>query len=177
MARPCLAFSLVEIALAVGICAFAIVAIMGLLSQGIGGFRTVMDRTICAQIAQRVINDAQQADFKVLIDGKTGESADYTFRTPLRYFDEQGNEIIPKSGELTPEQRRAAVYDVNVRIRPRAQMPRPKELKPPEVAQVTVEVAANPGLPAIPIDSTLNLFKPPAGVRVITFSALVGRND
>lgn len=197
------AFSLVEVALAIAVVSFAVIGILSLMSTGLGSYRQVMDTTIAAQLAQRVINDAEQADFKVLTDvagqknnkdmTKTeSEGKTFSFRAPtikepaFRYFDEQGKEIIPKEkGKLDAKQKLGAVYWINTRIVPRSKLPR-HDGKATEVAQVTVEVACNPN----GVDLTdkkyiesedgsirYNLLKAPAGIRVLTYSAYVGRND
>src|SRR5687767_4065395 len=61
-------FSLVEVVLAIGVVSFAFVAILGLVPAGMSQFRQAIDTAVCAQIAQRVIGDAQQTDFDLLID-------------------------------------------------------------------------------------------------------------
>lgn len=117
----------------------------------------------------------------------------FSFRAPtinnpaFRYFDDQGKEIISKNtnGLLDPQQKFSAVYWVNVRITPRAVLPR-SDGKTTELAHLTVEVACNPtqtdlSLPDFVEKSDesprFNLLKPPAGVRVLTYSAYVGRNE
>lgn len=198
------AFSLVEVALAIAVLSFAVIGILSLMSSGLGSYRQVMDTTIAAQLAQRIINDAEQADFKILTDTagqKTNQAmqkteADgktFSFRAPtisepaFRYFDEQGKEIYGTAkGKLDPKQRLSAVYWVNTRIIPRPRLPR-SDAKPTEVAQVTVEVACNPN--AVDLNDAQkyietdedsprkNLLKAPAGIRVLTYSAYVGRNE
>src|SRR6185369_7455030 len=64
------AFSLIEVVLAVGVVAFAFVAIMGLIPAGMGQFRQAIDTSVCSQIAQRVMNEAQQTGFALLSDEK-----------------------------------------------------------------------------------------------------------
>lgn len=187
-------FTLVEVVLAMGIVGFAVVAVLGLLSVGLDQYRTAVDTTVCSQIGQRLINDAQQADFSKLIDYEhtqaRANNPEFTFRWPLedkpkfRYFDEQGGEIVSDSedGVLTPEQSLKVLYWVNIRIRPCAQLPRGEIATRPNLAQVTVEVAHYAGGAPLEIngkkgDSGHNLFVPRAGVPIFTFSALVGRND
>ncbi len=197
------AFSLVEVALAIAVVSFAIIGIISLMSSGLGNFRQVMDTTIAAQLAQRIINDAEQADFKVLTDAVASatstevkqaekEGKTFSFRAPtikepaFRYFDEQGKEIIPKAnGKLEAKQKLNAVYWINMRIVPKSKLPRTDQ-KATELAQLTVEVACNPNAVDL-TDKTFfetensspryNLLKAPAGVRVLTYSAYVGRND
>src|SRR6185295_16320098 len=61
-------FSLVELAIALGILAVAVIGLMALMPTGMSQARNAMDITITAQIAQRILSDAEQADFDELID-------------------------------------------------------------------------------------------------------------
>jgi hypothetical protein len=190
------AFSLVEVALALGVLAIALVAVFALMPSGLSNFRTAMDTSVTAQIAQRVMQDAQQAEFDQLIDRKNlpddpqrrGYCPErFSFRAPTvkspkwRYFDEQGIELFPKGKKLSKEERLPIVYQVNTRIRPRAEMPTLRETSG-QVAQVTVQIARNPGLVELPIQTDTerpehNLIKNGSGVPVFTYSALVGKNQ
>jgi len=57
------AFSLVEIAIAIGICSISLTAVMGLLSVSLGSSRESADDTIVATMADDVINDLRSMDF------------------------------------------------------------------------------------------------------------------
>ena len=94
-------FSLVEVVLALGVVAFAFVAILGLIPAGMTTFRQAINISVCSQIAQKVIGDAFQADYDTLltplgttVNGTTGDSS-VPFLMNYRYFDEEGNEILP----------------------------------------------------------------------------------
>lgn len=200
--QPRPGFSLMEVALALAVASFAAIGLLSLTSSGLGNYRQVMDTTVAAQIGERVVNDAEQADFQALTDARVlrrhpqvGEVEEaggtFSFRAPaieapaFRYFDEQGNEIIADEGRLSAEQKRVAVYWVNTRVAPRVGVPR-SDGQVAELARVTVEVACNPagldlgGDRFIDTDATSprwNLFKPPASVRVITHSAYVGPKE
>jgi uncharacterized protein (TIGR02598 family) len=195
-------FTLVEIALAIGILAFACLPLVALIPSGLGHFRTAMNLTITTQIAQRVINDCEQADFDLLVDRqhlpKDKPLTGLTFRAPLflepaiRYFDEQGTEIVPANPpSLTAKEQRRVIYEVNTRVQPQIDVPATPHVDeptsaamPPNLALVTVEVAFTSGYRELPInqanpsDVTVpqrNLFNAPAGVPVYTYSACVGR--
>lgn len=75
-----LAFSLVEVVLALGIVSFASMAILGLIPVGLTNFRQSMNTTVQAQIAQKLINDAQLTSYDKLINFRTN-------------FDEAGNGV------------------------------------------------------------------------------------
>jgi uncharacterized protein (TIGR02598 family) len=195
-------FSLVEVVLAVGVVAFAFVAVLGLLPAGMTQFRQAIDTSVCAQIGQRVIMDAQQTDFDVLTDKdnvpvSAGEPQDFfTFRAPkvgagaFRYFDEQGNEVVfttasPSAVELS---RKGVIYHVNTRIGVTTDVPSQGYQGPKnsDLATVTVEVAFNPGNQPLAVDTTRvsdaqsirrNLLVLTPGLQVKVYGAQVGRNQ
>lgn len=107
-------FTLVETALAIGIIAFAFVAIVAMLPLGFANFRAAIDASTCSQIFQRVLGDAEQTDFDVLL-AKGAKESDF-FVLPIRYFDDQGDEITvadpsaPTAGEAAK-----IIYWVRVR--------------------------------------------------------------
>lgn len=197
--RTAQGFSLVEVAIATAIIAFALVALMGMLPSGASNFHKAMDTSTTAQIAQRILNDAEQSEFDALIDKsalppdtrKLSYCAEhFTFRAPrvnapaFRYYDAQGTEVIPEQkGQLTEEERARILYYVSVRIRPRAALPTINE-SGSQVAQVTVQVARNPAHAVLPFVSAgasdpeepeRNLLKT-GTVPIFTYSALVGKN-
>jgi len=164
--RSTAGFSLVEVVLAVGVVAFAFVAILGLLPAGMTQFRQAIDTTVCAQIAQRVIGDAQQTNFDVLIDeanlpASPDDRDHFTFRAPkvldpgYRYFDERGGEVIPSSisgrsnpENLSPSEKVLIVYHVNVRVMPQSSIPRSGSsggtAGGDQLAMLTIQVVNNP---------------------------------
>jgi uncharacterized protein (TIGR02598 family) len=171
--NPRSGFTLVEVALAIGIVAFAFVALLALIPAGQTAYRRSIDITVCSQIAQRVIDEANQTDFDALIDQIDIPAAyttdvNYTFRAPLvttptlRYFDDQGREIILASssattpGLTTAKTLANAIYVVNTRIQPLFQLPTTgvvtpagnssatNSAAPQPLALITVQVAHNP---------------------------------
>ncbi len=197
-------FSLIEVAIAVGILAVALVALLGLMPAGMTNFRKAMDTSTTAQIAQRILLDMQQADFDQVIDAAHdtgGNQPGFTFTAPtrqrvagaqdFRYFDEQGSELVVTGNKLTAAQAAALVYQVNVRVMPKASQPASSKVSG-AVALATVQVARNPSNRTLPVyrtnasDETVsyrNLFDPTdavfkqKGVQVFTYSALIGKNE
>ena len=131
------------------------------------------------------------------LDSKGRPKTNYSFQAPrinsansgtkgLRYFDDQGGELVPANGTaLSTEQKRAAVYTVNIRVIPRAQLPAKNDLGG-AVAQVTVQVARNPssrdipfvtGDPGDPNTPERNLFKKTSGIQIYTYHSLIGKNE
>ena len=191
-------FSLVEVALAIAVLAVALVGLLALMPSGVGNFRKAMDTSITAQIAQRILRDAEQAEFDDLVDlshlpsdpdGLSYCPERFSFRAPKvgapawRYFDESGTEIhlTATDGKLSASERRTVVYQVSTRIRPRAELPTIHESSG-HVAQLTVQIARNPGNMELPIENNEkvpehNLFKAGISVPVFTYCALIGRNN
>ncbi|MEQ1853900.1 MAG: prepilin-type N-terminal cleavage/methylation domain-containing protein [Chthoniobacteraceae bacterium] len=191
-------FSLIEVAIAVSILAVALVALLGLFPAGMTNFRTAMDTSVTAQIAQRILHDMEQAEFSEVVDliNLPSDATSYctphfSFRAPtvraprLRYFDEQGKEVITQAEKPNEAEKQVIVYHVNTRIIPRAELPTIGETAS-QVAQVTIQVARNPGNRDIPINvgsdkdpnvPNRNLFKSTTGITIYTFSALIGKNE
>ncbi len=204
-------FSLVEVALAIGIIAFAFVALMSLLPAGLTTFRRALDISICTQIAQRLVSESQLVDFDVVTDKEflpaSSDKKEFSFRMHrpgttsiwVRYFDEQGNEIIPASPpNLTAEENLRVIYAVNTRIIPRVNLPTGDSAaaegfpvsraakEPGNLALITVQVARNPsGVPLKvnpsgvddPQAPERNLWMPKGGVDIFTYSSYIGKNQ
>ena len=176
------AFSLIEVVLAIGVFAFGFVAVLGLLPTGLQLYRESVQTSVSSQIAQRVINDAQQTDYPVLTDESNlpGSLDAFTFQAPkvlagaFRYFDEQGNEVIPAGDTLSSSERMRIVYWVNTRIKPRTDRGQ-TTVQISSLATVTVQVANNPANKTLPLGPD-NLITRPAGVTVKTYAVLVSRN-
>lgn len=89
------AFTLVEVALALGIAAFALVPIFGLLPLGLQTSRSAVDLTISAQIAQRLTGMVQQANSSS--DATSQEALYSDLQKSYYYFDGEGQFIPPGS--------------------------------------------------------------------------------
>ena len=165
--RPCRrGFSLVEVALAIGIVAFALVPMLGLMAGGSTTFRAALNEMESAQITQRVSNDLQQTDFATLTASASGNTSAGTTpyiylwpaasgTTALRYFDSQTDETIPPftAGKQTP------IYQVQVRISPASTLPAVSTSAPapsptgnPQLLTATIQVALNPANAILPSD-------------------------
>lgn len=201
-------FTLVEVTLALGIVAFAFLALLALLPAGNVAFRRAMDLSICGQIAQRVIADCQNADFDTLTEARNATSfvPGHTLALTMRYFDEQGREIVPTTPQRPNRQEIArAVYWVHTRVMQTAALPRNAtrtirvaetrlgEVRPLNpMAQITVQVVHNPNL--IDLAPWINASDPDdanipdrnlvadrrnSGIHldIFTYSAMIGRNQ
>lgn len=165
------AFSLVEVVLAIGVVSFAFVAILGLLPAGMSQFRKAIDTSVAADIAQRVIDDAQQTDWDTLTNIPW---------PAYRYFDERGVEIIPRSAgaatdatALDPQtEAPKVVYQVATRIVARTMRPEGAQMAANTLGTITVQVLNNPGF-AHPKTDGNNLIIPSPGYTVFTFSTQI----
>ena len=180
-------FSLIETALALGIVAFAFVALMGMLPAGLTTFRKSVDTTVSAQIVQHIVSDAEQSDFDALLAQATATTADfYALRT--RYFDDQGNEVIP-AGQAPPSAADLQRILYHVRVRGSVggtnftSLPQVKEqdrFHPRDSTFLTIQIANNPGNATLDEDGQLLLWKEAKaaklGVTMTTQSAVVTRN-
>lgn len=195
-------FSLVEVVLAIGVVAFAFVGIFALLPVGLGVFREAIDTSVSSQIVQRVVSDAQVADFETLTNPSTssgGSSSGDYFVLPLRYFDDQGTEVVSTSGNsLTSAQQLQVVYYVRVRgSKPGKANPASHSnayftslpskagvtrYNPRDLTILTIQIVTNPANRdlAQTLDASTQLIKPALaktqGMRVQTYSEAIARN-
>ena len=187
------AFSLIETALALGIVAFAFVALLGLLPAGLSTFRKAIDTTVSAQIVQKIVSDAEQTDFDTLFGQAESSDANY-YVLKTRYFDDQGSEVVTASGTPTSAELVRILYQVRVRgsqpgppsigaagpenftSLPQVSGPR---FHPRDSTFLTIQIANNPGNLTLKIDD-LKLWSAAdatkRGVSMTTQSAVVTRN-
>lgn len=183
--RPACAFSLVETALALGIVAFALTALVALLPGGLTQFREAMDTSIGAQIFQRVVTDVEQADFDTLLGSGRAASGGF-FALPTRHFDDQGSEV-------TATDAARIVYHARVRVSPpgpAAVQDGKKEFTslpaglgevrfaPRDAVFLTVQIANYPVAKELPVGPDALWLRTAAqsALRVLTYSAVVTRN-
>ena len=194
------AFSLVEVVLALGVVAFAFVALFSLLPVGMGVFREAMDTSVSTQIVQRIAGDAQETDFDNLVDpAKNGgtATADW-FVLPLRYFDDQGSEVKVVGAAPSATEKAKILYHVRVRgSNPGSADPAShkteyftslpsdgKRFNPRDMTILTIQIVTNPAGKDLNssgvIDSTRQLIDAKrartSGLRLQTSAAAITRN-
>jgi len=151
-------FNLIEVTVAIGIVAFAFVAILGLIPIGMTTFRQAMNTSVCSQIGQQVMNDVQETDWNDLMSTTDGNPNANNPTQPylllyappgttngqkVRYFDYQGNELAPNGGSTSPT---GTLYWVETRITPNASLPvSTGTYNNSNLATVTIQVIDNPG--------------------------------
>lgn len=92
-------FSLVEVVLALGICSFAMVAIVGMIPVGLSTFKDAMDTTAQSQIVQTLASEVLLTDYRTLTASSTSSP---------RYYNEQG----------IPTEERDAIYTATIEQQP-----------------------------------------------------------
>lgn len=153
---PTRAFSLIEVAMAMGIVAFAFTALMGMLPVGLGLFRDATDTSVATRIVQKVSGDLQQADFNSIA------SADGN----VIYFDEQGTVVSSVNG---------AIYWARVSIFSGAQLPGNSQVSNGDLARVVIQVAHNPAAKQ-PTSGSDGTWQEQAGIKLIKRSLFLARN-
>ncbi len=174
-------FSLVETVLALGVVAFALVALMGLLPVGLSNFRSAIDASVGAQIYQRVVTDMEQADFHRLVP--SGGAGGY-FILPIRYFDDQGNEVrVAEDGKPTAEESLRIIYQARVRGTMPGEsetgLPGQTRYSPKETTFLVIQIANNPAGVELKEDENQLWDSADArkrGLALTTYSAVVTRN-
>jgi uncharacterized protein (TIGR02598 family) len=189
------AFSLVETALAIGVVAFAFVGLLALLPAGLSNFRGAVDTSVSAQIFQRVVTDAEQADFDLLTGSASGGKGDF-YVLPTRFFDDQGSEVIPRvPGRPSPFEGQQIIYHVHIRgsrpgpdaisskgTAPFTSLPaaaKTRRFSPRDSTFLTIQIAHYPGARTLTLDDQMLLTPPKTGggpLAIATYSAVITRN-
>ena len=105
MNRPChltMGFSLVEVTLALGIAAFCLIALFGLLPLGIQTNQNSISQTAAASVLSSVVADLRATPKTSL----TSLQFEITFGTAeILYFDGEGRAVAPTDVNATPRYR------------------------------------------------------------------------
>jgi uncharacterized protein (TIGR02598 family) len=155
--RDASGFSLVEVVIAVGVTAFALVALLGLLPAGLQTFKGTINTATGSQIAQRVFNDMQVSDWS-------------TLAATNRFFDEQGNELTNSNSAF-------CIYWVQVRVTNATTGSSSTSTRftgntSTNLMTVSIIVANNPGGANTNTSAVFSSTNPNA----FTFTTLMGRN-
>lgn len=152
------AFTLVELTIAIGVMGFALIAVVGVLPIGLSAHRKAVDSSVSSQIVQRVITDLQQANLNSLGLGVN--------QLQVRYFDDQGIERLA-----------ATESGVIYHVAPGVIYPAPLSSgSAPNLAQVIIDIAYNPGNESLTRDSTTGAFDPGNVIPSARFPAYVAHN-
>ncbi len=150
------AFTLIETTMAIGIVAFALIGVLGLMPAGMTTFQKAMDTSMSSHIVQQVVTDLQQGDFSTLAQPH-----------PIQYFDDQGNRLSGTTQDGVP-----ALYYVNTVVQTPSALPGAGDPSP-SLATITVEVVKNPSHRALQRDpGTLAVVDNP-GQPVTRFPVLI----
>jgi uncharacterized protein (TIGR02598 family) len=160
-------FSLVEMVLALGVLAFAVVPIFALLPAGMTTFRKAIDASVTTQISQRMVNEAQQTDFNTFI----------ATNPPIRYFDDQGEEITTATGTAGSAPA-GAIYQVSVHVTSAPTLPGADNCNE-NLATVTVQIANNPGNCTLVVDPATSLWSTSGNphIPMTSYSTVIAGNS
>jgi uncharacterized protein (TIGR02598 family) len=155
------AFSLVEVTMALGIMAFALVSIIGLVPSGLSTFRKTINVSVGSQIVQQVVTDIRQSDFDKL-----------SAQPEWRYFDDQGQEYSTAESELG---RDPVIYHVNVVLDPQVALPGGNSSN---LARAIIEIVNNPGNQQLERDANGSVLENRnKGLYVSRYSVFVTKNQ
>ena len=162
------AFSLIEVTLAIGIMAFAVVPVVGLLPIGLRVHRDSMVAIASTQIVGRVTHELEQTDYSTL-PGVPNTTSVVT--GPLTYyFDDQGD-LLPSA----TDSRR--IYDVQATVNAPSTLPALSGVTTTtaSLARVEIDIGLNPGRSAsIFARGSNGAF---TNSNVSTYFAFVSKND
>ena len=121
-----IAFTIVEVALALAICAVSLIAILALIPLAVQSQRLSSELSTSSLIARKLVSEARQADFDTLLSSPT---------TSYRYFDDEGFEV-PRSQQI---------YTAELVLKPQADVPGPSSSRVNlnDFAQLRVRIAKN----------------------------------
>jgi uncharacterized protein (TIGR02598 family) len=169
-------FSLVEVALAIGIIAFAFVALLGLIPTGLNTFRDAIDKTNETIIVADLNSMLQVTDWSKLA------GLDYNSSQEIYYYNDEGRPVDTKS---TPSANSTGmivrVYGAKLFVEP-FHRPESDESDPMKPARRVIVLIANltqkPAKDAF--DSVANssmIGKLPAGLAVKSHALLINQMD
>jgi uncharacterized protein (TIGR02598 family) len=84
-------FSLIEVTIALGITAIALVSLMGMLPKGMETLRRAADKAIEGRIHQQILGELQLTPWE---DASGGDPLVKTFDKQVRFYDDQGIELL-----------------------------------------------------------------------------------
>jgi uncharacterized protein (TIGR02598 family) len=165
----------VEVVLAIGVVAFAFLAIFALIPTGMTTFRQAMDTSVGAQIAQRIAGELQETEYFTLLKSCDPDLTNLAANPydqhgvlPRRYFDDQGNEIRVSNPDSVPVQERTQrniLYEAHVRVSRAPQIPESdgksqSRLSTSNYVTITIQVANNPAGRALTLTAAERLIDP-----------------
>jgi uncharacterized protein (TIGR02598 family) len=105
---------LVEVTLAIGVIAFAFVALLGLLPAGLTSFRAAIDLNNETRIVQSIVGKVQVTDFNEV------PNLDYSVSNEIYYFDEEGTPTDTSSNPVE-SLKASRLYAAKLFVRPAAE--------------------------------------------------------
>lgn len=129
-------FSLVEISLAIGVMAFGLVSILGLMPVGLTLFKDTMKQATVTKIVENIAVEARQTDFD---DLKTEQNAN------TRWFNAEGNRVT--------EDDESRIFYVSTAVNEVSTIPGDNYNSTEHLYQLEIQVAYAPEHPGDPLSS------------------------
>lgn len=142
--------------MALGVVAFALTALLGMLPIGLNLSRNAADTSVASRIVQKISGHFQQADFDTLPMAEN----------QIRYFDEYGTEL-PSADE--------SIYWARVTVFSNTKLPGSGQLGGDNLARIIIQVAHNPAGRATVVGAD-GTWQESEGIRVVKRSLFVARN-
>jgi uncharacterized protein (TIGR02598 family) len=134
----CRGFTLVEVCLSLGIMAFSVTAMLGLLPLGVDTLRKNIDSSQAKNLSQQVVLEARQMAFSTLS----------TMGAYKRYFNSQGDSVNAGSAQM--------VYTCNVSVNGNGVTKLPGgDTQQRTLVTLTVEIRKTPGGVDLPQNSAI----------------------
>lgn len=108
--RPSKGFSLVEVTLAIGITAVALVSLMGMLPKGMSTLQKATDEAVTGRIHQQIMGEIQLTPWEA---ESGGGSPLLRFDKQIRYYDDQGIQLSDSERQGNPQ---SHVYTARVSL-------------------------------------------------------------
>ena len=150
------AFSLIEVTLAIGVMAFALLAIFGLIPVGLGTFRNAKDTSITSQIEEKIFSEVKSMTFDNLTNSSRYQPASLGTVTNFR------SAFLLRTGTETSAADAIHIYHVNIRVVPGdnsiGEVGRHQTCSNVDLASVTIQVAYDPSNQKLALNGTTGLW-------------------
>ncbi len=143
-------FSLVEVTLALGLVAFTVTSLLGVLPLALNTYKSTMDSSLRTHILRTIASELDQAPFDTITSSSLPNA-------PFRYFNDQGLELVEASDIAAHAAFKVCFKAVGTQTSAFG-------MSNPSLRPVTLEIWNALGQPSKP-EQTVTLFIPDNGLR------------